>query len=245
MNTCKECSIEKPWSEFKVDPRYASGYRNTCKECLNVQLRARASVLRMKGDSASVYLRASRDSDVVTRLYAHHVVDEGGCWLWTGTLLRSSGYGQIGAYRRGMQVHRLSLVIATGMSPQPDLLDAGHICHDQAVADGSCFGHACQHRLCIRPDHLAWQTPRENVISGDTFIALNVAKEFCARGHPLSLRDNGGRMCLVCHRVSVNDSKARRHAAAKVLGVSTRQYELTYGYAISTAESVISGSSDV
>lgn len=35
MKTCRECGIEKEYSEFQVEIRNSDGYRNQCKQCKN------------------------------------------------------------------------------------------------------------------------------------------------------------------------------------------------------------------
>lgn len=80
------------------------------------------------------------------RLFSSRVEVVGECWEWTGYVSRR-GYGQL---RRSpfasMQVHRQSLVIATG-ADRPGL-DARHLCNN---------------RRCVRPSHLAWGTRSENM----------------------------------------------------------------------------------
>jgi hypothetical protein len=74
----------------------------------------------------------------------------GNCWLWTGAV-HESGYGHfnIAGHRPGkiVRVHRLSLELANGPPPE-DGLDA-------------C--HSCDRRLCLRPEHLAWDTRSVNI----------------------------------------------------------------------------------
>lgn len=42
MNTCIECTQEKPWDEFYAHPEMASGYLNICKECHKARMKTRS-----------------------------------------------------------------------------------------------------------------------------------------------------------------------------------------------------------
>lgn len=68
-----------------------------------------------------------------------------GCWLWTGAPL-SSGYGRIRVGGKTLRAHRVSYALYVGEIP-----------------DGLCVLHACDVRLCVRPDHLWIGTRADNV----------------------------------------------------------------------------------
>ena len=71
--------------------------------------------------------------------------DEDGCWSWTGTILKESGYGQVSWRNKGVRAHRLAYELTYG--PIPDGFD---VCHE------------CDNPPCCNPDHLFLGTPLKN-----------------------------------------------------------------------------------
>ena len=72
----------------------------------------------------------------------------------------------------------------------------GHLCHDSALATGSCDGgNGCPHRSCVNLEHLALQTMRENHRTA-------YRDGVCNNGHVLD--EVGGltsnRLCKRCQR---------------------------------------------
>lgn len=90
------------------------------------------------------------------RLAAHILIDELGCWTWTAGTRRHSGCarrpavtlrvpGQLNPRRKNAA--RVMCEIIHGPAPGPEY-DASHLCRDNI--------------LCICPDHVLWETKREN-----------------------------------------------------------------------------------
>lgn len=105
------------------------------------------------------------------------------CWPWEGSM-RANGYGRFGEPTK--LAHRMSYEYFRGEIPDDLQLD-----------------HLCRNRGCINPWHLEPVTPRENLLRGQTKAAENAAKTHCPQGHPYderSVRKNGSRRCLECHR---------------------------------------------
>lgn len=77
---------------------------------------------------------------------------EGGCWLWTGTI-RPDGYGVIyiasKALRFRTSAHRYSYQLIKG-----------------AIPEGLELDHLCRVRKCCNPDHLEAVTHAENLRRG-------------------------------------------------------------------------------
>jgi hypothetical protein len=88
--------------------------------------------------------------------------NEEGCRIWP-LAKNHRGYGVVSTFGRGhgRLVHGVVYELVNGPLPKP--FQVGHICHDRAVATGTCSGgDQCRHRPCFEPSHLEKQTNREN-----------------------------------------------------------------------------------
>lgn len=109
----------------------------------------------------------------------------GPCWLWTGFVNKTTGYGQ---FQSGIGAHRVGYELVKGPIP-----------------DGYEPDHLCLVRNCVNADHLEAVTRRENLIRSSSFVKDNIGKTHCPVGHPLS-GDNlmasklrrGRRACRMC-----------------------------------------------
>ena len=75
--------------------------------------------------------------------------DPSGCWLWTGTVIATSGYGQIwsgGGDGKMISAHRAAWELAYGPIP-----------------DGLCVCHICDRKICVNHSHLFLGTHLDNV----------------------------------------------------------------------------------
>lgn len=126
-----------------------------------------------------------------------------GCWVFTGPDATKDGYVRwtSGPGKPRTLAHLWSYTVHKG--PVPDGMQVGHVCHDRAVAEGSCpGGPGCRHRRCCNPDHLEAQTPSENTLV-QNHAARN--KTHCPQGHPYDevntlVGSDGKRRCRTCRR---------------------------------------------
>lgn len=72
------------------------------------------------------------------KLLARTDIQESGCWMWTGGILKNDGFGQLRLTSTcAVLAHRLSYEL-----------------HNKPIPKGKYLIHTCGHRLCINPDHL-------------------------------------------------------------------------------------------
>lgn len=116
-----------------------------------------------------------------------------GCWIWQKSKSRN-GYGKmfVGSKRDGTnrlgEAHRVAYEAYRGPIP------AGLECD-----------HLCRRRDCVNPDHIELVTHMENMLRGNTLVALGAYRKRCRRGHPLAgdnlvVERNGTRRCRACRR---------------------------------------------
>lgn len=130
--------------------------------------------------------------------FAEKVAPKGGCWLWTAGLM-GGGYGQFHFDGRPHYAHRWLYERAVSAVDQVMTLD-----------------HLCRNRRCVRPSHLEVVTRGENVLRGESPAARGSRATHCPSGHPysgnnLSIKRDGSRRCLTCHR----ERERRRFAEGK------------------------------
>lgn len=131
-------------------------------------------------------------------------LNEDGCWLWTGHLVRN-GYGEIAIPGGRKYVHRLAYELFVG--PIPDGMQLDHRCHSNSPR---CIG-ICEHRACFNPDHLEPVTARENNLRSRSLSAAHARKTSCPNGHPYDYATpTGRRRCRTCDNAKRNQRRKKR-----------------------------------
>lgn len=173
--------------------------RGLCNSCYKKDL--------AEAKAAGTYKAPIRD--VGARILAGVEINSSGCWIWTGAVIPTNGYGQISVQGRRRFVHRLAYETFVGAIPEG--LEIDHRCHSQNL---SCEGNVnCPHRLCCNPDHLEPVTTAENCRRSNSPMGKNARKTHCSRGHefnaentivawrntPAGMRKS--RKCRKCERI--------------------------------------------
>lgn len=86
-----------------------------------------------------------RDHDPLSAIARKIEFTDAGCWVWTGAVCPTTGYGTVGT----SSAHQRSWELLVGPVP-----------------DGLVLDHLCRVRHCVNPDHLEPVTQRENVRRG-------------------------------------------------------------------------------
>lgn len=107
------------------------------------------------------------------------------CWNWIGHI-NPLGYGQTRWKDKTLYAHRVSFELKKGEIPK-----------------GLEIDHLCRNRRCVNPTHMEAVTRKINLLRGNTFQAINVAKTHCPKGHAYDYVDTyGKRRCRKCYFAS-------------------------------------------
>lgn len=131
----------------------------------------------------------------------------GECWVWTGSRLKSGGYGLFCEGGITHRAHRRSWELSHGEIP-----------------GGLFVLHRCDNPPCVRPSHLFLGTQADNnkdmTSKGRHRATFQAEYErrrrltSCKKGHPYEgntyTRKDGSRFCKTCHKERVARYLAKR-----------------------------------
>jgi len=137
-----------------------------------------------------VFIPVRECNEAFARPYPHgYVVQENGCWEWTGSTKGKGGYGQIVVGGRTYWAHRWMWERLRGPIPFGFQID-----------------HLCRNPRCIRVEHLELVTGLENLRRGRSVSATTARTGVCQRGHRLDEQNtyvtpDGRQQCRACARM--------------------------------------------
>lgn len=132
-----------------------------------------------------------------SRSYVGWVIQESGCWDWTGAR-QPDGYGRVKMAGTAALAHRAVYEI-----------------HRGAIPDGMTLDHLCRNPSCVNPDHLEPVPLKANILRSQGITAGFARQTHCLRGHPLSGENlapagvrKGRRDCRECHKEYMRKRRA-------------------------------------
>lgn len=146
-------------------------------------------------EESEIVLRAVKlgvdECDVITRILQKRIIDEKGCWNFTGKT-NDGGYGLIKYKGKRVTVHKIFFKLL-----KPD-----------EYKDNLLVCHSCNNRLCFNLYHTYMGTHLDNykdsVKAGTTVLGV-VAKTHCPKGHEYNQESTktdpktGNKQCKICY----------------------------------------------
>lgn len=156
--TIIRCNVCDVLSKQRYERRRAERDFVKCdvNECPNkVDFRGLCASHRKTGKSVEELEKLQKHETLLERIKCRISIDENGCWIWGGRLVK--GYGYITFKNERMLTHRASFqaFYKTKLS-RKDVLD-----------------HLCMVKQCCNPEHLQRVTQRENSKRSQAFYSLD------------------------------------------------------------------------
>ena len=131
-----------------------------------------------------------RRGNTIIGIMGRLIVQENGCCLWAGSFCYEGGYGVVAYKGKQVLVHRLLYEHFVGKVPDGLELDHFH----------------CQNRSCCNFTHVEPVTKRENILRGNSPMAINARRTHCKSGHPFDdanthITSTGRRLCRTCDKI--------------------------------------------
>lgn len=126
----------------------------------------------------------------------YEIDEETSCHNWIRAI-SSEGYGKISVDGKSEFAHRAIFFI-----------------NKIEIPDGYHVDHLCRNRKCVNIEHLEIVLPKENLLRGISFCAVNAAKTHCKRGHEFTTENlykssAGRRRCKACDKLRRDMSKSQ------------------------------------
>lgn len=134
------------------------------------------------------------DQKIITNRFISKIEFLDGCWIWTRSINKVTGYGYFSIKGKIKSAHRTSYELFIGEIPENYVID-----------------HLCNNKLCVNPNHLECVTQNENLKRAIGWGSnYNSKKKLCSKGHEYTKVEENGRIRRICKTCKSEQGKDRR-----------------------------------